>query len=642
MNIYLSIYFIKRTQKKTEQMHRHFVCIIVLILTTKHVNTFDSLVSLIPTRLEGNTRGESVHIADIKIGTPRRTLRVGLDFSGNKMYTMTQYSEEISSTYTNYGGGSDLIWVAGKRLRFPLEYNPIRVETLCNKCEALISVGPSSPLWVIWKEATFSSGVVSLGSISDIIKEASEFNRLEKPRQLKNNIVCEIGFENGLCKTTALVGPNKILTNVIFSFEERRTLIPDPVWDVYTNGKNIDLTPVGDWGDLKIEFINLTSDSKDTSITTRIRTEDIISPSETGSLELNLAPSGDNSTMYLGRTTFRSFVIHIDWISNTMHVIDWKVEKSYQGYIGFIIVFLGLSLVWWNGTNIGIFNVQWKLYPIKIVSMFVFICLSIATIWNKATRNSIREFLVVDIFFQAHIYLFSLLIAGCTLIHLFMRYGYGSKTKWLYNIFGLTNMERMYVFNKKQQQINALLEKINEGQKYKIIDNGHKSIIKIIHKNKYTGKIEQTKHVLHNVDVGSQRIWGILTFCVDVILFSTLIYAWSTTREDTLTGIGSLFLFSFMTIISFYHLICQFYHRSGKHVAMWYIFIGNMILYIMLLFVISEVYIYYPFIHRFMSDYSSTPFVISVLYLLSLLYFAEHVAKTKIVIAPEQFKNKIA
>lgn len=601
--------------------------------------SFDSLVDLIPSRLEGKTRGESVHVADLKFGTPRKTLRAGLDFSSGKISTILPQDEHVSSTYTPAGGGSDLMWIAGKRLRLPVVQDEFRVEALCDRCEGMLGVGPSSPLWVVWKEATFGSGAVSLGALADIIQDANWFHRLEEPSQLKNHIQCVIGFTDGLCKTTALVGPNKDLATVIFSFQERRTLLSDPVWNAYTAGKNVQLTSVEEWGDLEFDFIDLTPDSPDAMVSTRIRAHDIVSESVTGRPQLNLGVSGSNTTIYIGRTAFRSFFIHMRWIPNTIHVVNWKVEKSYSGYIGFVLLSIGLSLVWWKGTPTGMWSIYWKPKPRRILAMMFFTTIAVVTIWVGSTRCAIREFLLVDIFFQLTIYGFSIIAWSCLLLHLFMQYGYGKRTAWRYRILGLTYAEEMFTLeHEKHQQARGSQLEPETGRVVVHTEKRLKNVMTFSTPGERIGDVRKrdqlpfrnSSYVWYNANLGSQRLWSIVTFCGDMILFSTLILAWNTTREDTLTGIGSLLLFSFMIVIAAYHVISYLYHRSGHHALAWYGFMALSVIYLLLLVLLAEAYIYYPFVHRFVPDYSHTPSIISFLFTLGLFYFAESIAKTRV------------
>ncbi len=623
-------------------LHPFLLLVVALFLFPRATQGFDTLVELIPSRLEGKTRGQSVHVADLKFGTPRKTLRAGLDFAGSKVTTIIPQTSEISSTYTPAGGGSELIWISGNRLRLPVTTDAYKVESLCSRCEGLIGVGPASPLWMVWKEATFGSGAVSLGSLADIIKDADAFNRLEIPSQLDNHIHCAIGFTEGLCKTTALVGPNKDLVNVIFLFEERSTLVPDAVYDAYTDGKNIELTDNEDWDDLEFDFIDLTVDSPASFVRTRIRRHDMVSETEIGTNQLNIGVSPLNDTVFIGRTAFRSFFVHMRWIPNTIQVINWKVEKSYEGYIGFVLIIVGLSLVWWNGTRSGMWSMQWKPRPRRILGMLFFSVISFITIWTTNTRCAIREFLIVDVFFQVFTYLFLLLAWGAILLHLIMRYGYGRNTVWVYRIFGLTYAEHTFIQEHEEAQMHNRAsfdtskntkERLRRSVNQVSIGDALRSI-----GNRKILPLE--KYMWYNANVGSQRLWSIITVSGDMVLFSTLILAWNTTREDTLTGIGSLLLFSFMIIIASYHLISHFYHRGGHHTLAWYAFIGFSVVHLVLAILVAEVYIYYPFIHRFVPDYSNTPSVISFLFTLGLFYFAESIAKARVTYRGILYKHK--
>lgn len=634
------------------------ISIFFLVVTVSCSNAFDTLSPIIPSRLEGKTRGHAIHVAELKVGTPRQTLRLALDFSGSKVYTYETFDETDSSTYSPVGGGSDLLWVGGRRIRPPFETDEMLVleKTMGSNpdgafIDGLLGVGPSSPLWFVWKEATFSSGAVTLGTMSDIIREANTFGRLEHPHQLENYISCEVGF-SGLCKTKALVGPNLDPVTVIFSFEERRTLVPGFIFLSYVGTKNVYKDPLSRWDDFPIVFTNLSARSKSTTVSTRIRKEDLVSATETSGKELNLDITSSNDTVYIGRTAWRSFSMHRYWIHHDANIIDWRVQKEFSSFPSFLLIAFAFLATWWIGSSIGEWDIRWRSRGITIFLIGLITGLALTTVWVPSTRQSIREFLLVDIFFQISLYVFAIASSLCLFLHMAMRRGAGPRTMWMYRIFGFTLAEEIayrthwktvmsHTWSTKDR--NMLPDSVRRGGYIGIQYAGHPKYIK---KKKYDRLLpynlssirgEQdidwtssppVQMVYHYADLGSQRLWSLVSCCVNGMLFISILYAWFSTREDTLTGIGSVVLMSFFILVMCYHFFSIFYHRAGHHSLPWYAYVLALILFLGLLATIAEVYVFYPFVHRFIPDYSATPSIVTLFFILVMVYFAETVAKS--------------
>jgi len=420
-----------------------WVLVGLLLALTSTLGSAFVFLDVIPSRLEGKTRGETIHVVEIKAGTPRTTLRLALDYEGSGVITPQPYTEEISSTYSPSGGGSDEVIIAGKRLRLPFSADLLRVEELaCDTCEGLLGVGPSSPLWVVWKKATFGSGAISLDGLAHEVRDAERFNRMEIREQKRNSIDCDVGY-SGLCRTEALVGPDKELNTVIFSFETSRTLVPPTVYDAYTAGLNIFDNDLDEWPDLEFEFTVLTNDSKGPSVKARIRRHDIVSDTRLGTPELLIAPqTGFPNTTIIGRPAWRSFFVYKDWITNEAQIFNWKVEKEFTYYGRFILSVSGLVLMWWKGTETGEWAIKWKFRPIRVIAAGVVSVFAIVTIWVDSTRCALLGFVLMDAYLQSFTYLLVILLACAIFVHLLMWQGYSMKSRWIYEgIVGLTHTE---------------------------------------------------------------------------------------------------------------------------------------------------------------------------------------------------------
>lgn len=646
--------------------------LIFLYIIFFHFSFAFDFLDIIPSRLEGKTRGESIHVVELKTGTPRTTLRLALDFESSVVTTLVEYNEKISSTFSPSGGGSDELIIAGKRVRLPFVFDPIRVRSFgCDTCEGLLGVGASSPLWTIWKEVTFGSGAITLGGMSYELSDAIKFNRLEIRSQKRNSISCDVGFP-GLCRTEALVGPNKELNTILFSFSSSRTMVPPSVYDAYTFGKNIFENDTDEWDDLELEFINLTNDSKDTSFVSRIRKEDIVSDTALGSPELLLSPQTDYpNTTIIGRPAWRSILVFKNWITNEAKVVDWKVEKEFSLYGKFILSISGVAIMWWKGSESGEWTIQWKFRPFRLIALFLVSFFNVFTIWINETRCSLLGFAFMDIYLQVFSYIFILFTALCVLVHMIMWNGYSRKNRWIYESFlGLTDIEEQ-ALNIEKKNFND--RKSSEGPLdsplppsgiryfsrnsiyhknhsfYNNIDNEY--LIKNINNigntayNTNESIYEYFSNPFHSVIypetpyyndnefhsfIGSQRLWSVLSLSFESLLLFTTFMVWISVREDTLSGFGSLMLFSYIIINSTYHLISQIYHKSGWHNALWYLFLFFQIIFVLTTYAVAIYFIFYPFALRYDPDYGNTPIFATALVSLVLFYFAEYLASTRV------------
>jgi hypothetical protein len=589
----------------------------------------------------------------VKVGTPQRTFRLALDYSGDKVYTVSPQTEEKSITY-HAGTMTDEVLLAGKKMRLPFEYNPTRVYGKIEgsnpdgpPIDGLLGVGPSSPIWFVWKKATFGSGAVTMGGTADVIQDADQFGKLEQSNQLDNHIECTIGFD-GICLTQALVGPTKELVIVDFSFETSRTLVPPAVYDAYTTGLNVFDNSIDEWKDLRIEFINLTASSPRSSITSRIRKEDIVAPTDLGHNELLMDVSPVPGVMFIGRPAWRSLFVIADWMENTVRVVNWKVEKSYEGYDGFILITFLLLLVWWKGTPDGEWRVEWSMRPYKIASVAYVTVFALITIWAPNTRCAIAPFLLFDVYTQLSIYGFLILLWAGIVMHVMMQKGYGPRSFWIFHFMGLTRSEEAYMSReytrlqggatpppptapvttdlKGATSYNEYADRIHlsrrAGQEMRLRQRTHHQQP---HHPSAEGMKTRSPQIRPGV-IGSNKP----KFSMETVLVLTVLLSWLTTREDTLAGFMSLLFASLLFVNTVYHVICFLYHRVGEMSIAWYGYIGISLTFIVFTLVVVELTILYPFIHLFFQELTATPSILTILYIVLLTLFAEYLAQTRL------------
>jgi hypothetical protein len=516
-----------------------------------------------------------------------------------------------------------------------------------------------------------------MGGTADVIQDADQFGKLEQSNQLDNHIECTIGFD-GICLTQALVGPTKELVIVDFSFETSRTLVPPAVYDAYTTGLNVFDNSIDEWKDLRIEFINLTASSPRSSITSRIRKEDIVAPTDLGHNELLMDVSPVPGVMFIGRPAWRSLFVIADWMENTVRVVNWKVEKSYEGYDGFILITFLLLLVWWKGTPDGEWRVEWSMRPYKIASVAYVTVFALITIWAPNTRCAIAPFLLFDVYTQLSIYGFLILLWAGIVMHVMMQKGYGPRSFWIFHFMGLTRSEEAYMsreytrlqggatpppptapvttdlkgatsYNEYADRIHLsrragqemrLRQRTHHQQPHHPSAEGMKTRSPQIrpgvigsNKPKYNILVHhRTRGYMYYYyyPIGSQRLWSLITLSMETVLVLTVLLSWLTTREDTLAGFMSLLFASLLFVNTVYHVICFLYHRVGEMSIAWYGYIGISLTFIVFTLVVVELTILYPFIHLFFQELTATPSILTILYIVLLTLFAEYLAQTRL------------
>jgi len=665
------------------------ILVAVLLLHFPQIAEGGWLQEVIPSRLEGKTRGHSIHVAEVKVGTPQRTFRLALDYSGDKVYTISAQTEGKSITYHS-GTMTDEIILGGKKMRLPFEHDSARVYGKIEgsnpdgpPIDGLLGVGPSSPIWLVWKQATFGSGAMTVGGTADVIQDADKFGKLEQGNQLKNHIECTIGFD-GMCLTQALVGPTKEIVIVDFSFETSRTLVPPSVYDAYTAGLNVFENGIDEWKDFRMEFINLTSSSPRSSITSYIRKEDIIAPTDLGHNELLMDISPVPGVMFIGRPAWRSFFVIVDWVENTVRVVNWTVEKSYEGYDGFILITFLLIMVWWKGTPDGEWRIEWSMRPYKVASVAYVTVFALITIWAPNTRSAISPFLLFDVYTQVSIYGFLVLLWSGIVLHVMMQKGYGPTSFWIFHFMGLTQSEESYMSKEYTRlqgvtpplqpptsatQSSSILSGATSYNEYanriqlsrragqemrnrqrgshyhptaEVVRNTHSPQMAQNHTRSYSIGSNRPKYrlLLHHrtegymyyyyYPIGSQRLWSLITLSMETVLILTVLLSWLTTREDTLAGFMSLLFASLLFVNTVYHAICFLYHRVGEMSIAWYGYVGISLIFIIFTIVVVELTILYPFIHLYFQELTATPSILTILYIVLLTLFAEYLAQTRL------------
>lgn len=94
-------------------------------------------------------------------------------------------------------------------------------------------MGPGSPIWLVWPDATFSAGAITLGRRQPPVTGSG-----------RARIACEV-LDDNLCTSTAEVFG--VDYRVRFRFRSAYTVVPGAVYDAYVGTRSVSNTPVDSW-----------------------------------------------------------------------------------------------------------------------------------------------------------------------------------------------------------------------------------------------------------------------------------------------------------------------------------------------------------------------------------------------------------
>lgn len=272
--------------------------------------------TIIPSRMIGVHLDEEIHVARVRVGTPEKELELAVDFSGHTVVIAHippgassagdiagSHPADRSTTFVPLagGGGTDMIRLSGRRYRVPIEFDQGAATRFgCPTCHGIIGVGPGSPLWRVWRDATFSAGAVTFGRALPPVAGSGRVR-----------IACEPLAGDDLCVSEGTVWGATY--RVHFRFRSKYTIVPGAVYDRYTGTRNLGKTAVADWPTLAIEFPSADAPADPRTATLRIAPESLVGDSQKGGARvLMLVRNSDplSDKIILGRTAWRSLMMH--------------------------------------------------------------------------------------------------------------------------------------------------------------------------------------------------------------------------------------------------------------------------------------------------------------------------------------------
>lgn len=213
---------------------------------SEHFTSPWTAYDIVPSRMVGTHLDEEIHVARVRVGTPERELLLVLDFAGQRLVVSSAPSrrtsgdiagsnpEDWSSSFSPSGGGSDLVRLSGNRYRLPTTFDPSAAAVIgCPACNGVLGVGPGSPIWLVWPDATFSAGAITLGQRQPPVSGSG-----------RARISCEV-LDDNLCSSTAEVYGTDY--TVRFQFRSAYTVVPPAVYDTYVGTRSVSNTPVDQW-----------------------------------------------------------------------------------------------------------------------------------------------------------------------------------------------------------------------------------------------------------------------------------------------------------------------------------------------------------------------------------------------------------
>ena len=310
--------------------------------------------TIIPSRMIGVHLDEEIHVARVRVGTPEKELELAVDFSGHTVViahipqgassagdVAGSHPADRSTTFVPLagGGGTDMIRLSGRRYRVPIAFDQGAAARFgCPTCHGIIGVGPGSPLWRVWRDATFSAGAVTFGRALPPVAGAGRVR-----------IACEPLAGDDLCVSEGTVWGATY--RVHFQFRSKYTVVPGAVYDRYTGTRNLGKTAVGDWPTLAIEFPSADAPADPRTVSLRIAPESLVGDSQKGgSRTLMLVRNSDplSDKIILGRTAWRSLMMHREFAKGRATVTTHHTTKRgpYWALISGLVALI-LLIRWW-------------------------------------------------------------------------------------------------------------------------------------------------------------------------------------------------------------------------------------------------------------------------------------------------------
>jgi hypothetical protein len=320
--------------------------------------------SIFPTTLEGKYAIESKFTVTIKVGTPCQPMRLVVDMASTGLTTKLPLPM-ISRSFSPAMGGSDIIHFANHNFRVPVTVDGLNAKAaslMCSDCDGSIGIGPGSKLWLYFQDAIFTPGSVileepliaytSLSGTSD----RGWFNCL--PAMPNICTVSDPGLRvtTGF-KTDSLVGRVTMTgMTLMFGLASQVTIVPQPIYQAYTQGRNIQLnSDPNEWPDIEFKIPASAGGGNRNSVT--LRAEDIVTRSRRTGYDLLLAPGPVGSTtVVFGISAWRSMMLRRRMDTGEAQVISWQSRKHWSTYALVMLYIVPIMFVFWKLSPAG----SWK------------------------------------------------------------------------------------------------------------------------------------------------------------------------------------------------------------------------------------------------------------------------------------------
>lgn len=256
-------------------------------------NDFFGGKNIIPAILADAPSGAVLYTLRMMVGSPPIMRRFVADFEAKKL---------VLSNRPQLLPDAVLVRVGAHRMLMDYYVDPhAAAEIGCPECDGVFPLGSGSPLWLIYRNVSITTGAVYL----------------------------EDRFEPKMMKCITPVPEFCILNATILGFptevhivpNQAETILPGKIYRAYEEDRALATTPAYEWEDLKIDF-----GESEITIPSSIIYQKAFG--ESPRLMIKLAPSGQNHVV-IGTSALRAFEVYRDWNRNAIGFRNWKTERSY-------------------------------------------------------------------------------------------------------------------------------------------------------------------------------------------------------------------------------------------------------------------------------------------------------------------------
>jgi hypothetical protein len=364
---------------------------------------------IFPSTMEGVYAVESFHVVNIKTGIPEKTLRYVVDFASHEVKTKHPLNV-VSRSYSPSMGGSDIIHFAGTDFRVPVTIDDGSSATAlgCGDCDGVMGIGSGAKLWLPFQNAIFTAGSVVLDEdLRAFTSQAgSNLGWFDCLPGLPNICTTSPGVATATSgfKSDPLVGKVTKPVTIVFGIATPKTIVPPWLYEAFTQGRNVqDNDDPDDWPDISFKIPSTIPGTQSNRFT--LRSQDVVTISRRTGYDLLLSKGSDDFTVVLGRSAWRSFMLHKRWDAGKAQVVSWEVEKHWSTYSLVMMVLSSVVFVYWKLSPSGAWKApgqattwgpSWKIMASAFAGIFVIVTYAI-----NETQTALSGFLEVNVFLGA-------------------------------------------------------------------------------------------------------------------------------------------------------------------------------------------------------------------------------------------------